>query len=122
MDATCGQAPCSTVQILGFTFFRELRRKLSVQIDATRTLTVSSLFRPECNDVVPQIRLSGRWLAEVVEIGQSVHVTVARDSITITPIHMDKKQPFVARADEPGWITLELPLVVTGGRNTFQQL
>jgi len=77
-----------------------------VQIDATRTLTVSSLFRPEQNDVVPLIRLSGRWLAEVVEVGQSVHVTVTRDSITITP--MDKNYPCSLRAVEPEWRTMEL--------------
>jgi hypothetical protein len=79
-----------------------------VRIDATRTLTVSGLFRPERNDVVPLIRLSGRWLAEVVEIGQSVHVTVTRDSITITP--MDKKYPCSSRVAEPEWVTLELSL------------
>ena len=77
-----------------------------MQIDATRTLTLSSLFRPERNDVVPQIRLSGRWPAEVVEVGQSVHVAVTRDSITITP--MDNKQPFATRVAEPKWETLEL--------------
>jgi len=71
-------------------------------------LTVSSLFRPERNDVVPLIRLSGRWLAEVVEIGQSVQITVARDSITITP--MDKKYPCSPRVAEPEWVTLELSL------------
>ena len=80
----------------------------SVQIDATRTLTVSSLFRPEQDDVVPLIRLSGRWLAEVVEVGQSVHVTVAHDSITITP--MDKKYPCSLRVAEPEWVTMELQL------------
>lgn len=79
-----------------------------MQIDATRSLTVSSLFRPERNDVVPLIRLSGRWLEEVVEVGQLVHVTVARDAITITPIPMDKKYPFAARVAEPEWENLEL--------------
>jgi hypothetical protein len=74
--------------------------------NATRTLTVSSLFRPEQNDVVPIIRLSGRWLAEVVEVSQSIHVAVTRDSITITP--MDKKYPCSLHADEPEWVTLEL--------------
>jgi hypothetical protein len=57
-----------------------------VQIDATRTLTVSSLFRPECNDVVPIIRLSGKWLAMIVKPGQRICVTVTADSITIEPI------------------------------------
>ena len=77
-----------------------------MQTDATRTLTVSSLFRPERNDVVPLIRLSGRWLAEVVEVGQQICVTVTRDSITITP--MDKKYPCSPRVAEPEWENLEL--------------
>jgi hypothetical protein len=57
-----------------------------VQIDAARTLTVSSLFRPEQNDVVPIIRLSGKWLAVIVKPGQRICMTVATDSITIEPI------------------------------------
>jgi hypothetical protein len=57
-----------------------------VQIDATRTLTVSSLFRPEQNDVVPIIRLSGKWLVAVVRPGQRIRVTVTADLITIEPI------------------------------------
>jgi hypothetical protein len=57
-----------------------------VQIDTTRTLTVSSLFRPEQNDVVPIIRLSGKWLVAVVKPGQRIRVTVTADLITIEPI------------------------------------
>jgi hypothetical protein len=62
-----------------------------------RTLTVSSSFRQKQNDVVPSIRLSGRWLAAVVEIGQAVHVTATRDSITITPISVDSARRLVIR-------------------------
>jgi hypothetical protein len=78
-----------------------------VQIDATQTLTVSALFRPERNDMVPLIRLSGRWLAEVVEIGQSVHVVVTCDSITVTPI-TDTKQTYATGIGELRQATLAL--------------
>jgi hypothetical protein len=86
-----------------------------VQTD-TRTLTVSSLFRPERNDVVPSIRLSGRWLAEVVEVGQSVHVTVTRDAITITPMTIGGQNRALRCLELPNYahpqrpFQLELPL------------
>jgi hypothetical protein len=87
-----------------------------VQIDATRTLTVSSLFRPEQNDVVPLIRLSGRWLATIVRPGQRVTVAIDGSSITITPTtdgqeDAQRCSELLSDAQLMDTIQLELPLV-----------
>jgi hypothetical protein len=47
-------------------------------------LTVSNLFRPKQDDVVPQIRLNGKWLAEVgFAPGQKICVVTNGSVITI---------------------------------------
>jgi hypothetical protein len=62
---------------------------------ATRTLTVSALFRQRQDDVVPSIRLSGKWLAMIVKPGQRICVTVTADSITIEPIAAADRREFL---------------------------
>ena len=63
-----------------------------MQTDATRTLTVSSLFRQRQDDVVPSIRLEGKWLAALgVKPGQKVRVTVNGSTITIARLLVTKK-------------------------------
>jgi hypothetical protein len=56
-----------------------------------RTLTVSSLWRPPRQDnVVPSIRLNGKWLAALgIRPGQRVRVVTNGSIITIAPVQLD---------------------------------
>jgi hypothetical protein len=75
-----------------------------------RVLTVGCLWRgKDEDDIVPSIRLEGKWLGEIVAIGQRVSITVTSDStIVITPILTDKNRTYATGNSELRQATLAL--------------